>query len=54
MWIQDAAKEFDVSVEWLRKQKKLGRLHSYEMPPDSRDYVSRAEVQGLLAPRRKN
>lgn len=51
MWIQDAAREFDVSVEWLRKQKKAGKLQSYEIPPDTRDYVSRAEVQGLMAPR---
>jgi hypothetical protein len=50
VWIQDAAKEYDRSREWLDKQVAEGRLSVVQVPGDRRMYLLRAELDKLLRP----
>jgi hypothetical protein len=51
LWIEDAAREYNRSREWLQRQIKAGKLTAIEIPGDRRLYLSRRELDELLKPR---
>lgn len=48
VWIEDAAREFKRSRDWLYKQIREGALTGYNFPGDRRVYLSRSEVEKYL------
>jgi hypothetical protein len=50
-WIEDAARRFHRSRDWLEKQIKEGKLREYRIAGDRRKYVSKRAIQKLLEPR---
>ena len=51
MTLAEAAREFNCSESWLRKQIREKRLTAYEKPADRRVYVVRSELDRLMTPR---
>jgi hypothetical protein len=52
IWIVEAAFQYKRSRDWLDTQIRDGNLNKYTIPGDKRVYVSRKELEKLLAPRR--
>jgi hypothetical protein len=52
IWILEAAFQYKRSRDWIDTQIREGKLAKYAIPGDKRVYVSRKELEQLLAPRR--
>jgi hypothetical protein len=51
IWIEDAVRAYDRSRRWLQDQVTAGRLTGYSIEGDKKMYLSRSELEALLAPR---
>jgi excisionase family DNA binding protein len=52
VWIEDAARTYKRSRDWLYRQIRQGKLKGYTFPGDRKIYLSREEVEAyLLTPR---
>jgi len=52
IWVEDAAKQYDRSREWLINQVKEGNLNKYEILGSKRLYLSRTELDKLFQPKK--
>lgn len=49
--LADAARQYDVSEGWLRKQVRERKLTAYTRPGDRRTFLSREELRTFMTPR---
>jgi excisionase family DNA binding protein len=48
IWIEDAAREYKRSRDWLYRQIREGKLTGYNFPGDRRVYLSREQLDQYL------
>jgi excisionase family DNA binding protein len=48
IWIEDAAREYKRSRDWLYRQIRDGKLKGYTFPGDRKVYLAREEVEKYL------
>jgi excisionase family DNA binding protein len=48
VWIEDAAREYKRSRDWLYRQIREGKLTGYNFPGDRRVYLSREQLDQYL------
>ena len=54
IWIQDAVKEYSVSLWWFQEQIRNGMLDAYKLPGTKRQYLSRKQIEEAIKPRKWN
>jgi len=48
IWIEEAAREYKRSRDWLYRQIREGKLTGYNFPGDRRVYLSREQLDQYL------
>lgn len=48
IWIEDAAREYKRSRDWLYRQIREGKLTGYNFPGDRRVYLAREQLDQYL------
>jgi hypothetical protein len=51
IWIQEAAKHYGRSLPWFQERIKEGLIRAYKIIGDRKQYLARADLEGLFAPR---
>lgn len=52
IWVEDAARQYGRSREWLMSEVKEGNLNKYEIKGDRKVYLSRTELDKLFQPKK--
>lgn len=48
IWLEDAAREYKRSRDWLYRQVREGKLNGYTFPGDRKTYLLREELDKYL------